>query len=488
MKTENQSTRREFLKTAALGAGLLIGGEQLAFAQLAQQRGRIGQGRGSRGVLSIAPDNPAIQLQKNLCRGECGRCVELCRSMTTVYGRAVPHGEDACIHCGQCTFSCRRSAIMEQYHYQAVIQAVADPGKIVIASTAPAIRVALGEMYRLSPGTNVEVKIVGALKQLGINHVLDTTFSADLTIMEEASELIQRLEKNDVKNLPIFTSCCPAWVRFAKLFYPALLPNLSTVKSPIMMQGALVKTWFAQKTGIDPEKIVHVALAPCTAKKAEIRLPGMNSAGVSHKKPEMRDVDIVLTCREISYLLSQGKVDFLKAQDAQYNSLMGAGSGAGLIFGNTGGVMEAALRTAYKLLNDKNPPNEFLEFRPVRSFDSVRQTNVDLGKLRLNVAAAHGIGEARQLIESILNGTRKFDFVEIMACPGGCIGGGGQPAGSGMDSARLRQQRQNALYQMDSRQEIRLSCDNPQIKAIYDDFLGKPLGKKSEELLHVHSR
>jgi ferredoxin hydrogenase len=489
MKMENQTTRREFLKSAAIGTGLLAICEQNLLAQFVRQRGRDGEqmGWGRRGVLTIAPDNPSIQLQKNRCR-ECGRCVEFCRNTTTVYGRTVPQGEDACINCGQCTFSCRRTAIVEKYHYKAVMEAVASPDKIVIASTAPAIRVALGEMYRLTPGADVAGKIIGALKQLGVDHVLDTTFSADLTIMEEASELIQRLEKNDTKNLPMFTSCCPAWVRFAKLFYPDLLPNLSTAKSPMMMQGAIVKTYFARKTGIDPEKIVHVALAPCTAKKAEILLPGMNSAEALHKKPGIRDVDIALTCREIAYLLDEGNVDFQRARDVEYSSFMGSGSGAGMIFGNAGGVTEAALRTAYKLLNDKNPPVEFLEFSPVRGFDSVRQVEVDLGKRKLRIAVVHGIGEARQLIELMRNGARKFDFVEVMACPGGCIGGGGMPINFGTDTARLRELRQKALYQRDADHEIRLSCDNPQIREIYGDFLGKPLGKKPEELLHVNRR
>ena len=486
MKKEDKSTRREFLKAAALGAGLFIGGEQIVLAQFGPQRGRgIGQDRQSRRILSIFPDNPAIQLQRNLCGRECGRCVEACINATSVYGQAVPPGEDACIYCGQCTFSCRRNALNERYHYSEAAKAIADPNKIVIASIAPAIRVSLGEMYRLTPGTNVEGKIVGSLKRLGVDHVLDMTFSADLTIMEEASELLQRLEKNDQKNLPMFTSCCPSWVRFAELFYPSLLPNLSTAKSPTMMQGALVKTWFAQKTGIDPERIVHVALTPCTAKKAEILLPGMNTAGVSHKIPEMRDVDIALTCREVSYLLNDGKVDFIQAQDAPYSSLMGAGSGAGVIFGNTGGVMEAALRTAYKLLNGKNPPDEFLELRHVRGFDSIRQASVNLGKRKLEVAVIHGVGNAKPFIEAILSGARKFDFVEVMSCPGGCIGGGGQPGNFGMDTTRLRQLRLNALYRMDAVRKIRLSCDNPEIKTIYNEFLGKPLGKKSEEFLHV---
>ena len=498
MEIENKSTRRAFLKDAtlkatAIGTGLLIGGEQIAQAQ--PWGGGRGQGQGQRqgqrqpgaggtqrGPLPIASDNPAIRHYPNRCRG-CGHCREFCQRETTVFGQFVPPGEEACIHCGQCTLFCRR-AITEQFHYQSVARAIADPGKIVVASTAPAIRVALGEMYRLAPGTNVEGKIVGALKQLGADHVLDVTFSADLTVMEEASELLQRLE-GGTNRLPMFTSCCPGWVRFVKLFYPILLPNLSTVKSPVLIQGALVKTYFAQKMGIDPATIVHVALTPCTAKKAEILLPGMNAAGILHNQPPMRDVDFALTSREIAYMLNEGRVNFLQTQDSPYSSLMGTGSGAGMIFGNTGGVMEATLRTAYKLLNDKNPPAGFFDLRPVRGWDSIRRASIDLGKRTLNVAVVHGIGKVRPLIDAIRSGTQKFDFVEVMACPGGCIGGGGQPNVSDMDATRLRQLRLDALYRRDVQQEIRLSYDNPQIEAIYGEFLGEPLSKKAVELLHV---
>jgi ferredoxin hydrogenase len=473
---DNKATRREFLKTATLGAGLLIGSEQIAHAQpWGSGRGQSqGQMQGQRGPLPILPSNPSIQHHRNRCRN-CGRCREFCRTVTNVFGQYVQPGEDACIRCGQCTHFCTR-AITEKYHYQAVAAAVADPSKIVVASTSPAIRVALGEMYRTPPGTNVEGKIVGAMKQLGVDHVLDVTFAADLTVMEEASELVKRLETG-AKNLPMFTSCCPGWVRFAKLFFPVLLPNLSTTKSPVMMQGALVKTYFAQKMGIDPAKIVHVALTPCTAKKAEILLPGMSASG-------MRDVDIALTSREIAYL-NEGKVDFLQAQEAPYSSLMGTGSGAGMIFGNTGGVMEAALRTAYKLLNGSNPPADFLNLRQVRGWDNVRTATVELGKRKLSVAVVHGIGRMRPLIEAIRTGTQKFDFVEVMACSGGCIGGGGQPIAARGEAERVKQQRLHALYQRDAGQAIRLSYDNPQIKAIYDEFLGKPLGEKAEKLLHV---
>ena len=478
MKNDKHLTRRELLKKSALGVGTIIGVPSLCSAQ---------GGRGGRGgpPLPIATDNPSIIHNQRYCRN-CGRCRLFCRDVTTVFGHPVPKGEDACIHCGQCTKYCRRSAIRERYHYPDVAKAIADTGKIVVASTSPAIRVALGEMFRLPPGTNVEGKIVASLKKLGVDYVLDTTFAADLTIMEESAELLRRLDEKG--SLPMFTSCCPAWVRFAKLFYPNFLPNISTTKSPVMMQGVLVKTYFAEKTGIDPSKIVHVALTPCTAKKAEILLPGMNAAGIMNGNVEMRDIDYVLTTRELAYLLNTGKINLAESDDSVYNSMMGAGSGAGMIFGNTGGVMEAALRTAYQKLNDALPPNEFYRMESVRGLDSVRQATVDLGKRKLRVAVVHGIGKARPLLNAIQNGDASFDFVEVMACPGGCIGGGGQPINQQMDAMRLNQMRLASLYQQDKTSEIRMSYENPEIKAVYKDFLGEPLGIKSEQLLHVTNR
>jgi len=376
--------------------------------------------------------------------------------------------------------------ITEKYHYKEVATEIANPEKIVIAFTAPSIRVALGEMYRMPVGTNVEGKIITSLRALGVDDVLDTSFFADLTVMEEATELLHRLDNNEAGNLlPMFTSCCPAWVRFAKLFYPNLLPNLSTAKSPVMMQGALVKTYFAQQTGIDPSKIVTVALMPCTAKKAEILLPGMNAAG-----GQMRDVDFALTTRELAYLLNDAKIDLLKMpdNDAQYNSLMGVGSGDGIIFGNTGGVMEATLRTAYKIETGENPPANFFNLIPVRGFDSVREATVNLGDRSLNVAIVHGARAARTFLDTMQNGTKKYDFVEIMACSGGCIGGGGQPVNRNVDAAELKKNRLNALYQRADRNEIRLSCDNPQIQKIYSEFLDKPFGEKSKEMLHIERK
>ena len=467
-------TRREFFKAMTLGTGLLFLGCDHAFGQV---RGR------SRRV-TISSNNPSIRLNSRRCRRGCNDCQSFCRGTMSVYGWGVPSGEDACIHCGQCTIICPTRAITERYHYWDVNRVISAPDKIVIATTAPAIRVALGETYGLTPGTDVEGRIVGALKHIGVDHVLDVTFAADLTAVEEAAELLQRLESGGAGDpLPLFTSCCPAWVRFVRLFYPRLLPNLSTVKSPLLMQGALVKTWFAQRMGIDPARIVTVAFAPCTAKKAEILLPGKNSAGIVNGNTHMRDVDFVLTTRELAYLLNANNADFLQRQDAPYSPMMGTGSGAGLIFGNTGGVMEASLRTAYSLLNGRNPPARFFNLTPVRGMASIRRASVDLGRRTLNVAVVNGMSNARQFLESIQSGSARYDFIEVMACSGGCIGGGGQPRSS-MDTASLTQLRKNTLFRRDDASGIRLSYNNPQVRAIYNDFLGEPLSAKAKALLH----
>jgi len=462
-----QLSRRKFLKTTAKGCGILVCSSQLFGCEIANER-----------RLPIDPNNPSIVLHQSRCVN-CADCIDFCKNQIGVYGRTVPMGEEPCIYCGQCTLYCPR-VITERFHYQEVAKAIADPSKIVIASTAPSIRVALGEMYGMPIGTNVERKIIAALHALGVDDVLDTTFFADLTVMEEATELLHRLD-NAGSPLPMFTSCCPAWVRFAKLFYPALLPNLSTCKSPILMQGAMIKTYFAQQTGINPTHIVQVALTPCTAKKAEILLPGMNASG------QLRDVDFVLTTREIAYLLNDANIDFLQMSDnnVQYSSLMGVGSGAGMIFGNTGGVMEATLRTAYRIDTGNNPPANFFNLAPARGFDNVREATVNIGERTLNIAIVHGTRAAHTFLEAIKSGAKNCDFVEVMACSGGCIGGGGQPVNRDIDAHSLRQQRRSALFARGDSDEVRVSYDNPQIQAIYANFLGYPMSAKAKELLHT---
>jgi len=480
-EVKQETTRREILKGAAVGLGILAcHGGQICFAQ---QRGGRGQGRGGPPI-NVSATNPSLQHNRNRCR-RCGHCSDFCRNVTTVYGYTVPPGEEACLYCGQCTLICRNSALSERYHYQKVQEVLNQKDKMMVASTSPAIRVALGEMFQMTPGTNVEGKIVRGLRELGVDVVFDTAFAADLTVMEEASELVKRLSENNAL-LPMFTSCCPAWVRFAKLFYPKLLPNISTAKSPVMMQGAMVKTYYAKQRGIDPAKIFHVALTPCTAKKAEILLDGMNAAGVFHKNESMRDIDVALTCRELGYLFGEAKIDLPRLNNAAYDPVMGMGSGAGMIFGNTGGVTEAALRTAYWLINKEQPPREFFELKTVRGLDGVRQATVDMKTRKLNIAVVHGIGASRTLLEAIQNGKTNFDFVEVMACPGGCIGGGGQPKNPSLSEMQRNAVRSNALYDRDARNTLRLSYENPDIKLIYENFLGEPLGVLSEQLLHRH--
>jgi ferredoxin hydrogenase len=463
-----------------LGIGLIATGK-CSFGQF--------DGFGHRGLpLPLSRSNPAIRHISENCI-ECGRCRDFCHDITTVFGYPVPDGEDECIHCGQCTLFCMTEALAEQYHYPLVSKAINDSKKIVVASTAPSVRVTLGELFQMPPGANVEGKIVAALKKLGVDYVFDTTFAADLTIMEEASELLKRLELKDKKHpLPLLSSCCPSWVRFARLFYPKLLPHLSTAKSPILMQGAVVKTYFVQKKEIEPTRIFHVALTPCTAKKNEILLPGMNASGVFHHVPRMRDVDVALTTRELGFLLKESSIDFAQLPDASYDSMMGTGSGAGMIFGNTGGVTEAILRTAFRLLNGKNPPQDFFEQmkqKPIRGLKNIRATTIDLGQHQLNVAVIHGIGFARPFLEAVQNGEVDYDFIEVMACPGGCIGGGGQPYNNSMEFEQLRRLRINALYRRDTESKTRISVENPEIKTIYADFLEKPLSATSQQLLHL---
>ncbi|MDR1382443.1 MAG: [FeFe] hydrogenase, group A [Planctomycetaceae bacterium] len=431
--------------------------------------------------LDVRSSNPAIELNIDSCLA-CGNCSDFCTHVTTVYGHAIPKGEDACIYCGQCTFVCPNELISEKPHDRIVRRALVDAEKIVVCSTAPAIRVALGELFRMTPGSNVEEKIVQGLRSLGADYVLDATFSADVTTVEETSELLERLEKRE--KLPLMTSCCPAWVRFAKLFYPQLLPYISSVKSPIMNQGALIKTYFAEKKKIEPSKIFHVAITPCTAKKAEILLSDMNAAGVAQNRPEQRDVDAVLTCRELGAMFIKDGIQLSKLKGAAYDSAMGKGSGAAMIFGNTGGVTEAAMRTAFQLLNHEPPPQDFYELKPVRGYGAVRQATVDLGKRKLNVAIVHGVGRARTLLESIQNGETPFDFVEVMACPGGCIGGGGQPRSVMMNDGQLKVLRLKSLYKRDAQNDVRTSLENPEIKAIYNSFLENPAGECSKKLLH----
>ena len=434
----------------------------------------------------IELDNPSICRKEELCI-KCGQCRDVCTKDIGVHGTynfAQTGGKAICINCGQCANVCPTASITEVYEYEKVKEAIKDPNKIVIVSTSPSVRVALGEEFGMPKGSFVQGKMVALLRALGADYVLDTNFAADLTIVEEASELVERITKK-TKPLPQFTSCCPAWVKFAETYYPEMIPNISSAKSPIGMQGPTIKTYFAKKMGIDPERIVNVALTPCTAKKFEIRREEMNAAGKKLGKPEMRDMDQVITTRELAIWAKESGIDLNSLQDSEYDSLMGQASGAGVIFGNTGGVMEAALRTAYFYITGKQPEGKLLDLQPVRGYDGLREASLEINGMTVNVAVVYGTANARKMIELVKKGEKDYHFIEVMTCPGGCIGGGGQPKDFAVDANESRKARIESLYKRDASLAVRSSYENPEIKQLYQDFYGKPLSELAEKMLHT---
>jgi iron-only hydrogenase group A len=401
--------------------------------------------------------------------------------------------EVICTNCGQCVNRCPTGALVERTYLDEVWDELLDPETHVVVQTAPAVRVGLGEELGLAPGERVTGKMVAALKRLGFNAVLDTDFTADLTIMEEGTELLTRLkqalvEKDPTVALPMTTSCSPGWIKFIEHTFPEFLPNVSTCKSPQQMFGALAKTYYAQVRELDPKKVISVSIMPCTAKKFEANRPEMRSSGY-------KDVDYVLTTRELARMIRQAGIDFNKLKEDSYDSLMGVSSGAAVIFGATGGVMEAALRTAYEIVTGREVPFKDLNINPVRGMEGVRMANIKiegckkewsfLEGVELKCAVAHGLVNARTLMNGVKNGELDVHFIEVMACPGGCLGGGGQPIPT---NEEIRKKRTEAIYAEDMSLPIRKSHENPEIVAIYKEFLGAPLGHKSHELLHTHYR
>ena len=439
--------------------------------------------------VAVEEDNPALVRNESLCVN-CSMCRQVCEDYIGVHGHydlAKTADKAICIHCGQCINVCPTGSLLTRNEYPQVEQAVEDPNRIVVVSTSPAVRVALAEAFGLEAGRFEEEKMVGLLRQLGADYVLDTNFAADLTIMEEASELVERITKKNAP-LPQFTSCCPAWVKYAETFHPEILANISSAKSPIGMQGATVKTYFARENGIDPKKIVHVALAPCTAKKFEVRRPEFNSSGCYCADDSIRDTDFVITTTELAEWASTKGIGFDDITPSHYDKLMGEGSGAGVIFGNTGGVMEAALRTAHYLITGKAAPAEFFDLQPVRGLTDVKEAQVQIADLTLDVAVVFGTANAGRLIDAINKGEKHYHFIEVMTCPGGCISGGGQPKLNWGQEDMTRQQRIDALYKRDSSMDMshRTSYDNEEIKQIYQNFYGRPLSELAETLLHTH--
>ena len=435
----------------------------------------------------IERDNPSILRNEELCV-KCGRCRDVCTDPIGVlgtYSLEQTGGKAICIHCGQCANVCPTASITEVYEYPAVRDAIHDPEKIVIVSTSPSVRAALGEEFGMEKGAFVQGKMVALLRALGADYVLDTNFAADLTIVEEASELIARITGKSDRPLPQFTSCCPAWVKFAETYYPEMLPHISTAKSPIGMQGPTIKTYFAQKMGVDPERIVNVALTPCTAKKFEIRRDEMNAAARKLGKPAMRDMDQVITTRELALWAKEDGIDIDMLEDSDFDRLMGEASGAGVIFGNTGGVMEAALRTAYAFITGQTPPDSLLELKPVRGYEGLREASLDIGGTTVNVAVVHGTENARKMIELVKSDKKTYHFIEVMTCPGGCIGGGGQPRDLEADADDTRKARIESLYRRDAGMKKRLSHENAEIQQLYKEFYGEPLSELAENMLHT---
>jgi NADH-quinone oxidoreductase subunit G/NADP-reducing hydrogenase subunit HndD len=439
-------------------------------------------------VVKITPrieTNPSIVRDPSKCI-RCGRCIRACKDVqgiaaltyahrssdivvTTAYNK--PMEATDCILCGQCSLVCPTGAIVEKDDTQKVLDALQNPKKHVIVQVAPAVRVSIGDAFGLEPGAISTGQMVTALKLLGFDKVFDTNFGADLTIMEESAEFVQRLTKGGV--LPVMTSCSPGWVNYMEKHYGDLRDHLSSAKSPMSMFGAIAKTYYPEHAGVDVHDIVTVAIMPCTAKKFEAARPEMGRDG-------MRDVDVVLTTRELIKLIKYVGLEFQQLPESDFDSPLGFGTGAGAIFGASGGVMEAALRTAYEKVTGKTL--EKLDFDDVRGFEGIKETTVDLGGKTVRIAVAHTLRNARLIMEQIKQGTCKYDFIEIMACPGGCIGGGGQPIGT---TNAVRKKRMAALYQIDKSLPLRKSHENPEIITLYKDFLGEPLSEKAHELLHT---
>jgi len=413
----------------------------------------------------------------------CGRCVEVCNDIQTVGALeikdgivqtvgGVPLAETKCVVCGQCSLACPVGAIIENEEIDKFLAAVADPEKVVITQIAPAVRVAVAEALGMPTGSLEMLKFVAGLKQLGFDYVFHTNFTADLTILEEGNELLQRLTTGGT--LPMITSCSPGWINFIETFYPDQLDHLSSCKSPQQMFGSLAKTYWAEKMGVDPSKVYSVSIMPCTAKKFEAARPEMNASGY-------QDVDLVLTVRELGKLFNMEKLDFNQLASADFDSLLGAYTGAAVIFGASGGVMEAALRTVYEVVVKETL--EDVNFTMVRGFEGMKEAEVDLAGTKVKVAVANSLGNARKIMDEIKAGTSPYHFIEVMCCPGGCIGGGGQPIPSTIEK---RKERIDAIYAEDAGLPIRKSHENPEVNLLYEDFLHEPLGHKSHELLHTH--
>lgn len=430
---------------------------------------------------------PLVRTSQKCIR--CMRCVQVCdkiqgmniwdvantgsRTTIGVTGQRKLENSD-CTLCGQCITHCPVAALHAREDWQGILDKMADPDVITLVQVAPAVRTAWAESLGFSREEATPGRMAAALRRLGFDYVFDTIFSADLTIMEEGSEFLSRFDSLKEDGMPMFTSCCPGWIRFVKTQYPQLVPYLSSAKSPQQMFGAVSKTYFAKVLGVDPSRLFCVSIMPCVAKKHEADIPTINAA------EKGKDVDCVLTTRELARMIRADRIVVGALQEEPFDQPLGLGTGAGEIFGVTGGVMEAALRSAYYLITGKNPEPD--SFREIRGQEPWRESELNMGGTRVRVAAVSGLGNTRKLIDKILRGEKHYDFVEVMACPGGCVGGGGQPIHDGEELASVRGE---ALYRLDKKNPLRFSHENPCVQQLYKEYLGEPLSEKAHELLHT---